>query len=76
MTGMMFGTWQDISALTIVSIALVYVAYLVYRRLRGQKAAACGGGCFACPQSQPDANQLITSIGKSESVAKHVSRID
>ncbi|MEO8495069.1 MAG: hypothetical protein ABI614_08360 [Planctomycetota bacterium] len=60
--------WQDIAALSIVSIAVVYVAYLVWQRLRRRDTGTCGGGCFGCKQAAPEATQLVTRIGASKSV--------
>lgn len=59
--------WQDIIALIIVGVACTYVAYLVYLRLRGRKARACGGGCFGCQQAEPESTQVHT-IGLSENL--------
>jgi hypothetical protein len=66
--------WQDFGALSIVSIAVVYVAYSVYRRLRRREVGACGSGCFGCTQPEPEANELVTSIGTSASIRKQVPR--
>lgn len=70
----MIGNWQDIVALSIVSIAVLYVAYSVYRRLRRRETGACGGGCFGCTQPETESPQVITSIGTSASVGKQVPR--
>ena len=60
--------WQDIVALSIVGAALVYVAYLAYKRLRGRHRSAhrgrtCGGGCFGCQQAAPESPQPLVQIG-------------
>lgn len=68
--------WQDIFALAIVSIAVVYLAFFVYRRLRRREGGACSGGCFGCQQPEPEATQLVTSIGTSESVSKQQAASD
>jgi FeoB-associated Cys-rich membrane protein len=60
--------WQDIAALSIVGIAVVYVANLVYQRLRRKKAGACGGGCFGCKQLNAEAARLVSRIGVSDSL--------
>ncbi|MDA1050882.1 MAG: FeoB-associated Cys-rich membrane protein [Planctomycetota bacterium] len=65
--------WQDISALSIVSVAVVYVATLVYRRLRRREAGACGGGCFGCKQAEPESQQIVT-IGTSENLTVHPNK--
>ena len=55
--------WQDIVALSIVGAALVYVAYLAYKRLRGRHGRTCGGGCFGCQQAAPESPQPLVQIG-------------
>jgi len=65
--------WQDISAISIVSIALVYVSRLVYRQLRRREAGACGGGCFGCQRTEPESVQLVT-LGTSDHLTVHPNK--
>ena len=51
--------WQDISALSIVGGATMYVTALVYRRLRRRETGACDSGCSGCEQTELASTQQV-----------------
>jgi len=44
--------WQEIAALAVVGIALIYLGRRVWRALRGESKGGCATGCSTCPAGQ------------------------
>jgi hypothetical protein len=44
--------WQDVVALTLVAVALAYLARRAWRTLARRPSGGCATGCGACPVGQ------------------------
>ena len=51
--------WQNITALTVVAGAAIYLASVIWRSLAKRKAAGCGS-CASCPAESKEPAQLVT----------------
>jgi hypothetical protein len=54
-------TWQDIAALSCVTLAVMYIAWRVLRKLARRSGSSCGG-CSSCEPAKPSdsPSQLVT----------------
>ena len=54
-------SWQDLTAIGIVAVALLYFAVHSLRALRRKNRSGCGG-CSACPAKTSEKQPLITIV--------------